>query len=97
MLKDMQDVQSEIKTPVFKEVSLNKNSFSQVLDKALTHVNALQSTSETLQNSYELGDDKVSIAEVMMASQKANLSFQALVQVRNKLVSAYKEIMNMPV
>ncbi len=43
-----------------------------------------------------MGDQDVSLAEVMIASQKASVSFQAMLQVRNKLVDAYKDVMNMP-
>ncbi|MGZ5030965.1 MAG: flagellar hook-basal body complex protein FliE, partial [Methylobacter sp.] len=43
------------------------------------------------------GDTNVSLAEVMVASQKASVSFQAMLQVRNKLVEAYKDVMNMPI
>jgi flagellar hook-basal body complex protein FliE len=44
-----------------------------------------------------MGDRSVSLAEVMIASQKSSVAFEATVQVRNKLVESYKEIMNMPV
>ena len=46
---------------------------------------------------FEMGDPNVNLSEVMVAIQKANVSFQAMTQVRNNLVSAYKDIMNMPV
>jgi flagellar hook-basal body complex protein FliE len=44
-----------------------------------------------------MGDRSVSLAEAMIASQKSSVAFEATVQVRNKLVESYKEIMNMPV
>ena len=46
---------------------------------------------------FAAGDDKVSLSDVMISMQKASIDFQATVQVRNKLVSAYHEIMNMQV
>jgi flagellar hook-basal body complex protein FliE len=46
---------------------------------------------------FEMGDPKVDLSQVMISQQKANISFQAVSQVRNKLVSAYQEIMNMPI
>ena len=46
---------------------------------------------------FEMGDPNVDLADTMLALQKSSLSFQALSQVRNKLVSAYQEIMNMQV
>ena len=45
----------------------------------------------------EMGDRSVSISDAMIASQKASVAFTATVEVRNKFVEAYKEIMNMPV
>ena len=45
----------------------------------------------------EMGDPKVSLAQAMLAGQKASIAFEATVQVRTKLVEAYKEVMAMPV
>jgi len=50
-----------------------------------------------MKKAYELGDPNVNIAQVMTAAQKAEVSFQSVVQVRNKLTSAYQEIFNMQV
>jgi len=46
---------------------------------------------------YEQGDPNVDITRVMIASQKASVSFEALTQVRNRVVQAYEDIMKMPV
>ena len=46
---------------------------------------------------FAMGDDKVSLSDVMISMQKASINFQATVQVRNKLVAAYHDIMNMQV
>ena len=46
---------------------------------------------------FEMGDRSVTLADTMVASAKAGIAFDATVQVRNKFVEAYKEIMNMPV
>lgn len=45
---------------------------------------------------FETGESDAGLAEVMVSLQKASVSFQAMVQVRNKLTDAYKEVMNMP-
>jgi len=50
-----------------------------------------------MQNAIEMGDRSVSISDAMIASQKSSVAFAATVEVRNKFVEAYKEIMNMPV
>ncbi|MCW3479452.1 flagellar hook-basal body complex protein FliE [Neisseriaceae bacterium JH1-16] len=68
--------------------------FSSVLKSTLDQVNSAQKTSEDLQKRFELGDEGVNLQDVMVAMQKASLSFQTMVQARNKLVSAYQEIMN---
>lgn len=71
--------------------------FAQALKASLDQVNSAQSSAEVLGKRFALGDDSVNLSEVMIAGQKASISFQATVQVRNKLVHAYQEIMNMQV
>jgi flagellar hook-basal body complex protein FliE len=71
--------------------------FSQLLKMAVNQVNETQQTASTLATAYERGDPTVDIPEVMIASQKASVAFQAMTQVRNKLISAYEEIMKMPI
>lgn len=72
-------------------------SFSDALKASLDQVNNAQKNAEQMGQRFVLGDDKVSLSDVMIEGQKANIAFQATVQVRNKLVSAYQDIMNMPV
>jgi flagellar hook-basal body complex protein FliE len=72
-------------------------AFGDLLKNSINAVNDLQQTSGQLKTAFELGEPGVDLAQVMIASQKASVSFQAMVQVRNKLVEAYKDVMNMPV
>lgn len=72
-------------------------AFGDLLKQSINSVNDLQQTSGQLKTAFEMGDPDVDLAQVMIASQKASVSFQAMVQVRNKLVEAYKDVMNMPV
>ena len=74
-----------------------KVNFADALKASLDSVSAGQVKADELGKSFSTGDDKVSLSDVMISMQKANISFQATVQVRNKLVSAYHEIMNMQV
>ncbi len=74
-----------------------KVSFSSSLKTMLDQVNAQQQVADRLTQRFAMGDDGVNLSDVMIERQKASLSLQATVQVRNKLVSAYHEIMNMPV
>ena len=69
--------------------------FANVLKSSLDGVNQAQHQAEDLQKAFVLGDDKVSLSDTMIAMQKANISFQTAVQVRNKVVAAYNDIMNM--
>ena len=64
---------------------------------AVDTVNAHQNTSAEMATRFEQGDPSIDLPEVMIAMQKSSVSFQAMTQVRNKLVEAYKEVMNMPV
>jgi flagellar hook-basal body complex protein FliE len=74
-----------------------KVSFSDALKASLAQVSNSQHTAEEMGKKFALGDDSVSLSDTMIAMQKSNINFQATVQVRNKLVSAYHEIMNMQV
>lgn len=72
-------------------------SFMDVLKRSLDQVNAAQTTADTQAKQFQLGQGGVSLEDAMVSMQKANVTFQAAVQVRNKLVSAYSDIMNMQV
>lgn len=71
--------------------------FADLLKRSMDAVNETQHQAGSLSEAFEAGDPNVDLAEVMIALQKANVSFQAMTQVRNKLVDAYQEIMRMSV
>ncbi|MEI7531562.1 MAG: flagellar hook-basal body complex protein FliE [Betaproteobacteria bacterium] len=75
--------------------STNSIDFASALKSSLDQVNTRLNKAEQLGKSFALGDDSVSLSDVMIAGQKASISLQTSVQVRNKLVSAYHDIMNM--
>jgi len=75
----------------------SQSDFSQLLKQALNTVNGLQKNNNELQRAVEMGDPQVSLAQAMIAGQKASIAFDATVQIRNRLVEAYKEVMAMPV
>jgi flagellar hook-basal body complex protein FliE len=79
------------------EKPAEKADFAAALKASLDQVNGAQLKAEDLGKRFALGDDSVNLSDVMIAGQKANIAFQATVQVRNKLVSAYHDIMNMQV
>ncbi|QDD64478.1 flagellar hook-basal body complex protein FliE [Herbaspirillum seropedicae] len=71
--------------------------FSEVLKGAIDQVNDSQQKAAKMSQAFAMGDDNVNLSDVMIASQKASISFQTSIQVRNKLVSAYRDIMTMQV
>lgn len=99
VLAQMQSMSIEASSKPVKiaaEVDGGGADFAAMLKDSIDSVNDIQKTSGALSKSFELGEPDVSLAEVMIASQKASVSFQAMLQVRNKLVDAYKDVMNMP-
>lgn len=73
-----------------------KTDFDSAITEALRAVNATQSKAGDISAAFERGDT-VDIASVMLARQKASIAFEATLQVRNKLLSAYHDVMSMPV
>ncbi len=71
--------------------------FSRLLQQSIGEVNAAQQQAADLATAFELGNSNVSLEQVIIAREKAALSFQSVLQVRNKLVEAYKEVMAMQV
>ncbi|WP_430459801.1 flagellar hook-basal body complex protein FliE [Thalassolituus sp. LLYu03] len=71
--------------------------FQSMFKNAIDSVNENQKVAADLATRFEQGDTSIDLPEVMIALQKSSVSFQAMTQVRNKLVEAYKDVMNMPV
>ncbi|MBI5429625.1 MAG: flagellar hook-basal body complex protein FliE [Nitrosomonadales bacterium] len=76
---------------------VGKVDFANVLKSSLDGVAKAQTRSEEMQKAFVLGDDRVSLSDTMIEMQKASISLQTTVQVRNKFVQAYNDIMNMQV
>ncbi len=85
-------------TPELEQTGQQKASgFADLLKQSVEAVNAEQHKSSQMKSAFERGDEGADLTEVMIQAQKASLSFQAMTQVRNKLVEAYKDVMNMPI
>lgn len=99
VLQQMRNMASmaENKISVEPGTSVSGPDFAQLLKDTVNHVNQTQQSASGLATAFESGDPTVNLSEVMLAVQKASVSFQAMTQVRNNLVSAYKEVMNMQV
>jgi flagellar hook-basal body complex protein FliE len=72
------------------------SDFGSVLKASINEVNGLQQSASALATAFEQGQPGIDITRVMVEAQKANLAFRAMTEVRNRLVSAYQEVMNMP-
>lgn len=99
VLAQMRAISAKAQSTQRPETELDANgvSFGDLLSESIEQVNATQQHASQLAQAFEAGEPGVDLPEVMIALQKASLSFQAMTQVRNKLLSAYQEIMNMPV
>ena len=75
----------------------NGPQFTDLFSQAINKVNEVQQASGATAKAYIQGDPTVDVTDVMIASQKSSVAFDAAVQVRNKVVEAYKDIMNMPI
>jgi len=73
------------------------SDFAQVLKNSIDQVSQTQRQAENMAAKFAAGDNEANLHEVMISLQKASLSFQEMVQVRNKLVTAYNDVMNMQV
>jgi flagellar hook-basal body complex protein FliE len=84
-------------TPSVAEVAPAKEDFASVLKSSLQEVNRSQSEAAQASKNFTVGDPNTNLQDVMISMQKANIAFQQTVQVRNKLVQAYHDIMNLQV
>ncbi len=96
MLAQMRAMSAAAGAPSPVRESASGSEFGTLLKQSIDSVNNLQQSAGKMTTAFETGASNVSIADVMVSSQKANVSFQATLQVRNKLVDAYQAVMNMP-
>ncbi len=83
--------------PAETPTAVQSENFADLLRQSIDKVNEIQQSGSAMAQSFQKGDPNIQLSEVMVSLQKANVSFTAMVEVRNKLVSAYQEIMNMQV
>lgn len=97
LINQMRTMAAQAEGSMAEVSGTNQAPFNAVFQQALNQVNDLTQNADGLKTRYEMGDPNVSLGEVMIASQKSNLGFEATLRVRNKVVQAYQDIMNMPV
>ena len=96
VLAQMRAMADSIGIPDAPGAAARGTEFGQLLKNALGEVNTTMQTSQDLTTRFVAGDDSVSLSQAVVAMQKASLEFEAVSQVRNRLLAAYQEIMNMP-
>ena len=97
VLAQMRAMQALANPQATPEAVQGQGNFSNLMQDSIKEVNAAMQESRAMTARFEMGDPSVSLAEVMVNSQKAGLQFQAVAEIRNRVLSAYKEVMNMPV
>ena len=101
LYQEMQGMASQtqlgLEQPSVIQGNPSSQNFADLLSNAIGTVNDMQLQSKDMAMAFEMGDKSLSLADVMIAKEKAGLAFEATIQVRNKVLDAYKQIMNMPV
>src|SRR5271167_3839838 len=77
--------------------SAQPTDFAKLLKDSVDHIATMQNQATALADAYETGDKSVDLTKVMLEVQKAGLAFHAMTEVRNKLIDAYTQVMNMSV
>ena len=98
LLSQIRSISSQVEPNInIKQDNNETMSFSSVLKTSVDKVNEQQMMAAELANRFEQGDSSVELSRVMIEMQKARVSFEAVKQVRNQLVTVYQEVMSMPV
>jgi len=104
VLSQIRNLQTQMRAPAATQIShgataqsVQGSKFADLLKDGLGAVNKSQQRADDLATSFQRGTPGVELADVMIEMQKANVSFRAVTEVRNRMVSAYQEIMNMQI
>ena len=98
-MKGMGDIASgsSIGAPAGGPTPTAEGGFGATMSKALDNVSKVQTDAGELQRAFEMGDPRADLARVMVSMQQSQVAFRATVEVRNRLVQAYQDVMNMPI
>jgi len=99
VLAEMRALQSRASgiSPEVPTGGAQPTDFASLLKDSVEHIAAMQNQATALAGAYETGDKSVDLTRVMLEVQKAGLAFHAMTEVRNKLLDAYTQVMNMSV
>lgn len=98
VLSQIRSLQSQVQSASVGQESapVKGPGFAETLQSTIRKVNDSQMDAKRVAEAFEMGDPNVDLVKVMMATQQSQIAFRATVEVRNRLVQAYQEIMNMP-
>ncbi|PKM03238.1 MAG: flagellar hook-basal body complex protein FliE [Gammaproteobacteria bacterium HGW-Gammaproteobacteria-7] len=100
VLSQIRSLQSQTRPAASAPVSVaptgGEDGFAKTLSSALGRVNQSQMKAGELMQAFEQGDPRADLARVMVAAQQSQVEFRATVEVRNRLIQAYQDVMNMP-
>jgi flagellar hook-basal body complex protein FliE len=98
VLAEMRALQARASgTPAVQTATAQPSEFANLMKNSVDHIATMQNQATALADAYEAGDKSVDLTKVMLEVQKASLAFRAMTEVRNKLVDAYQQVMNMSV
>jgi len=95
VLAQMRAMSAQATSTVTETKATDSSDFSAMLSQSIDNVNNAQKEAAALSAAFTKGETNASLAEVMVSMQKSSLSFQTVLQTRNKIVDAYKEVMRM--
>lgn len=98
VLAEMRSLQARASgAPETPALSAQPSDFANLMKNSVDQISTMQNQATALANAYEAGDKSVDLTKVMLEVQKAGLAFHAMTEVRNKLIDAYTQVMNMSV
>lgn len=100
VLSEMRALQARVGPPSAARIdarAVPETDFASLMKSSVDKVAGMQNDAKALSVAYESGDRSVDLTKVMLEVQKAGLAFRAMTEVRNKLIDAYREVMNMQV
>jgi flagellar hook-basal body complex protein FliE len=97
VLAEMRSLQARASGVAETPVSAQPSDFANLMKNSVDRIADMQNHATALADAYEAGDKSVDLTKVMLEVQKAGLAFRAMTEVRNKLVDAYTQVMNMSV
>jgi flagellar hook-basal body complex protein FliE len=97
VLAEMRSLQARASGVAEAPVSAQPSDFANLMKNSVDRIADMQNHATALAEAYEAGDKSVDLTKVMLEVQKAGLAFRAMTEVRNKLIDAYTQVMNMSV